>query len=423
LEIRPTKVIRAARLVGGLLVLTLARSVGCSRPGSNEPAPGAPSAAPEVKTVRPGRRTLVRRVEQPGEIAAYLRAPLHARVSGYVKEVHKDIGDAVKAGDVLATLSVPDLVAEHEQKKGLTLQAAAEVTQAEATLGVAAARRQRAAAELERARSQVERLEKSSKGVPAEVLDESRLAFETGKAGVAEAEALQRKAVADVSVACARWRVARSEEDRLAALVGFAEIKAPFDGVVTRRTVDPGPLVQPTGGKGEPLFEVATPHPLRIYVDVPENEAALIADGTRAVVTVQALKGEKFEGHVKRSAWALEQAGRTLRTEIRLDEEDKRLRPGLYVQAVILVERSGLRAVPLTALVTQGDQTFVWCVEDGKAVRTAVTTGFRDGTHVEVLKKRRGDGEAWQDVTGDEDVIAAPPAGLADGQAVKATPS
>src|SRR5207244_4402027 len=116
----------------------------------------------------------------------------------------------------------------------------------------------------------------------------------------------------------------------------------------------------------------------RFYVDVPENDAALITDGLKAVVTVQALPGEKFDGHVSRSAWALEPGGRTLRTELRLEAEDERLRPGLYVYAVIPVERRGVRALPLTA-VKQGDQAFVWCVEDGKAVRTLVRTGFRDG--------------------------------------------
>jgi hypothetical protein len=155
-------------------------------------------------------------------------------------------------------------------------------------------------------------------------------------------------------------------------------------------------------------------------VDVPENDAVLVADGTPAVVSVQALKGEEFKGEVKRLAWSLDPKGRTLRTEIDLKNKGGRLRPGMYAYSVITVKKDCL-TVPAGAVVHQGDKAFCFFVVDGKAVRTPIMTGFRDAKSVEVLKKRTpGQEGRWEEFTREDQVITERPPSLVDGLAVRA---
>lgn len=438
--------VRRLRLCASVFVpLFLA---GCN--GGQDAAPGKGSEAapkqPAVTTARPVKKALTQRIEQPGEVRAFEQTPMYARLSGYVGKVHKDIGDRVEEGDVLLELSVPEMDEELKEKKAQVVRAKAEVEQAEklhaaavAALGSAAARvkeadasRERVAAERRRAESQYERVKQSASVFSKEALLESQLALESAVAAVkeveakvksaeanrVEAEAKRDKAGADISVAQARQGVAKAEEGRVAALLGYAKLPAPFKGVVVRRNVDRGHYLQANGGKGEPVFVVARTDPVRVFVDVPEGSACLVCDDTEAVVTVQALPGQQFAGKVKRSSFSLDDSkGRTLRAEINLPNPDGALRPGMYAYATLVVHRAGAWAVPASAVVAEREGAFCYFVEGGKAVRTQVLTGFRDGQLVELLR-RRGAGGAWEAITEQQEVIVAPPAGLADGQQV-----
>jgi RND family efflux transporter MFP subunit len=421
----------------GVLVLAATALAGCHRAGPH--ADGEqPAVGPLALTVvKPARKTLARKVEQPGEIEADEQAPLYARVAGYVSKVAKDIGDPVETGEVLVELSVPERDEELIQK-ALVVSAEALVEHATKVHEAAGAKvkemqsaRVRAVAERRRTESQFERLKGSGSVVTADAVDEARLGAEAAKAAVGEvdakiksAEAEEARARADIAVAKAKLGVAKADEGQAAAMLGFAKLRAPFKGVVTRRKVDPGHLVQPAqaGARGEPLLVVSRIDPVRIYVDVPEEDAELIVDGTPAVVRIQALKGESFVGTVRRSAWALDARSRTLRTEIDLPNPGGRLRPGMYSYATLTVTREDALTVPSSAVVPQADHTSVcFLVREGKAVRTPIRVGVRDGHFTQILKKR-GKG-AWEDFTGEEEVISDPPPGLADGQAVTAKPA
>src|SRR5262249_16000933 len=159
-----------------------------------------------------------------------------------------------------------------------------------------------------------------------------------------------------------------------------------------------------TGGKADPVFVVAQTNTVRIFVDVPETDATLVKDGTPAVVSVQALRGEEFHGAVKRSARALDgKGGRTLPTELDLHNPDGRLWPGMYVTSTILIDRANF-LIPTAAVVTSGDKSYCVLAEGGKARRTPVRLGVRDGQMVEVLKKKTpGKDGTWVDITGDEE--------------------
>jgi RND family efflux transporter MFP subunit len=442
-----TQLVRRLRLRGLAFVPLLL--AGCTSGEGASPGQGGAAAAPKataVTTARPVKKAMTQRVEQPGEVRAYEQTPMYSRLSGYVGKVHKDIGDRVGEGAVLLELDVPELVEEAKEKKAVVGRAVAEVEQsekllraAEAALGSAAARvheaeasRERVAAERRRAESQHERVKQSASLFPKEALAEAQLALEaavaavkevdakvrSAEAGRVEAEAKRDKAKADVSVAKARQSVAEAEQGRVAAMLGYARMTAPFPGVVVRRNVDRGHSLQANGGKGEPVFVIARTDPVRVFVDVPEGSACLVCEGTEAVVTVQALPGQQFKGKVERTSFALDDSkGRTLRAEINLHNPDGALRPGMYAYATLVVHRADAWAVPASAVVSDRDVTYCYLVEGGKAVRTPVLTGFRDGQLVELLRRRGAQG-AWEPITGQEEVIVAPPPGLADGQAV-----
>lgn len=437
---------RAWLLFAGLFVLA-----GCRPPAdpTAQEKGSKDAAVPMVKTAKPARKTMSHKIEQPGEIKAFLQTPILVRITGHVAKVYKDIGEPVKEGELLAELSVPEMDEELELKRAevtvadakieqarkLSAAADADLKSAEARVKEAESSRLRVGAELKLAESRYGRFKKSSV-LTGENIEEAKLGVDAAEAAVAEVaakigsaeaervsvEAKRDKARTDIKLAQAHRKVAAADERRLAALLQYAKVTAPFAGVVTWRNVDPGWLLQPsTGAKGEPVFVVASLDPVRVYVDVPESDAVLVKDGTPAVVRVQALKGEAFKGTVTRTSWSLDAKERTLRTEIDLKNTDGKLRPGMYVTSVITLEHPDVWTVPASAVITQGDQTFCFLIDGStKAKRTPIQVGFRDAQSVEVVKKQTPGPEGrWEDFSRDDEVITNNPSSLTDGQAVQ----
>jgi HlyD family secretion protein len=415
-----------------LLGATALVCAGCGHKSTAGPVPPAPppAAAPghaTVTAVKPERRNIRRAIGQPGQIEANQQTPVHAKVTGFVDAVLRDIGDEVEMGQTLAVVSVPELDEELAQKEALVAQARAELERAQKAVGAAEARLTLSDALLERWKAEAERLQKllKTKGVDQQTVDEARYQLEAARAGREESVANRDRAQADVRVAQARLQVAQAERRRLEALVDYAIIKAPFAGVVSRRNIDKGHFVQPlAGNKAEPLFVVLEMDPVRIFVDVPESDAVWVTKGMPARVRVQAWPGREFEARVERTAWALDPRSRTLRVEIDVPNPKGELRAGMYAYATILVEHPKTWTVPASSIVTLGDQAFLYRVENGKAVRTAVELGLREGPVVEVLRKqvKQGQEAVWEEFTGREEVVATPAATLTDGQTVSVNP-
>jgi HlyD family secretion protein len=442
------------------LVMAASFSPGCNRP------PAADKGAVQIKEIvapspaEPAsglmQMTFTHKIESPGEILADEQTRIFAKITGYVQKVNKDIGDRVEAGDVLAELSVPELDQELLEKEARAAQARAELERAkklhavavtnaqyaDAKVKEAVAGRPKAAAELARAESTYQRMKKSASVIADEAIAETKLGFESAQAGSAEVEARikaaeawhgksaaeSEAAFADIAVADARLRVAEAAARNVTETVKYAKLTAPYAGVVVKRHVDVGDLVKPgAGGKEDALFVVVRMNPVRIFVDVPENDALLIRDEKEApektlvAVRVQAIKGEHFKGALKRSAWALDPNGRILRAQIDLPNPDGKLRPGMYAYASIVVVHENVWAVPASALVTKDDQSHLFLEENGKARRTAVLVGFRDAKFIEVVKKQKhGPEGGWQDFARDDRVITTDVATLVDGQAIDA---
>ncbi len=403
-------------VAAGLLALLS----GCHRPAAPPPAAETPAKeALRVAVVKPQRQTIRRSIKRPGyNIEAYQTTALYAKISGYVRKWNVDIGDPVRRDQVLAELWVPEMEVEVRQKK-------AAVTQADAEVGQARAAALRAQAEHDRMKSQSERmagLQKNGGVVTQEIVDESRYGFEAARAAVTKAQA-------DVKAAEARVEVARQAHDYAQTLLHYATIHAPFDGVVTRRNVNDGDFVQPpTGKKGEALFVVDQLDPVRVFVNIPEREAVWIHPGVKATVQSQDVPGLERKGKVTRTTRSLDPANRTLRTEIDLENADKALLPGMYVDVALVVEHSDVWTLPASAVVTEEGQSFCYRVEGEKAVRTPLRLGLRGEGVVEVLKKAirpaSPDGEAtWEDITGREEITESGAAGLKDGQAIRGATS
>jgi RND family efflux transporter MFP subunit len=447
--------------VGLLAVLVLA---GCQQPTAETNAAPQPGAGPTVATVGLERTTLVRVIDQPAQIEAFYETALVARVPGNVATVHADIGDHLKGpqkgrrgqiiqpGDILAELWVPELVQEHNKQKAGVEQARAELTQAEANAEVAEAHVAsaeallheaeagvaRAKANVEFRESEYERFAKlAGKTLDERIRDETKYQLQSAQASLQEvkakvasttaqwkeSQAQYAKAKADVVAARARIELAQAEEGRLAALVDFATIRAPYDCVVTKRNVDPDTFVQPGTGTGSmPLFVVASHAKVRLFIDVPEKDALLIKEDMPATITVQTIRDRDFQGKVTRQSWSLDVKTRTLRVEIDLPNEEKLLRPGMYAYASFRVQLPKRLTLRPAAVIVQGDNAFAWQVVNGKAVKTPLRIGHRDSNVVEVFKKQQpappGGAPTWVDLRGDEVFIVGDLGTLTDGQPV-----
>jgi HlyD family secretion protein len=399
----------------------MASALGCSQSSKGfpqEPPAKTEKAPPSVIVVKPKRMTLQRTTQGPGYIQAYEQTPMFAKIAGYVRKWHVDIGDHVAQGKILAELWIPEMEVELKQKDALVQEADAELKLARATVVAAEA-------EYRRSKGQSERFARigQSGTIDKEQVEEAKLGFE---AGVARRDMAQ----ADVDVKEARLEVAKQNREKVKTLLAYRQLRAPFDGVVTRRNINTDDFVQPpTAGKGEPLYVVERRDVMRVFVPVPETDAPWVGKGAEARVRVQALVGQEFTGKVARTSYSLDRAVHTLVAEIDLPNPDDLLRPNMYAYATITLEQPNALTLPVSAVVTQGDitkgyESFCFVVEGGKLRRVLVQVGTRTPERIQVLKKQEAiEGKKqWVDFTGEETVVQENGASLTDGQTVAVSP-
>jgi multidrug efflux pump subunit AcrA (membrane-fusion protein) len=431
-------------LAKGAVLLLLASGAGCGQSSQGpskvavDPALDASNAS--AKVIKPEKKTIPLRVRQPGYVQAFEQTPMYAKIAGYVRKWNVDIDDHVSKGKVLAELYVPEMVEELNQKQEAVKQANEAFEVAKARVGSAAAIIKEAQAGVPRAeynhqfwRQQFDRISKLEKTLTpqekeetwnqlqsaAAAVKEAEAKVDTSQAKLREAEALKKKAEVDIGAA-------KADRDRLTALVGYTQLAAPYDGVVTRRNINTDDFVQPpTGGKGEPLYVVERHDKMRVVVEVPEVDASWVAKGAKAHIRIQALNWQEFSGQVARTSYSINRTARTLVAEIDLENREDRLRPGMYVVATITGEHRAGLALPVSAIaiqgdVTQGYQRYCFLVRGDKAERTLVQVGISDATFVEVLGKQSKSiegGSVWEVFTGAEQVVADA-AAVKDGQTV-----
>ncbi len=400
------------------MALLLAIYSGCTRTTST-PSPAATPAAPAVVRVtvaKPQRKTLVAKTTQPARIEALETTPIFSRLAGYVEQVHVDIGQTVKKDEVLVTLREPELANDVTQKSALVTESEAKLKQAEANVAAFVAAVETAKAkiaevhadtirtngEYERAKSEHERLQQlaSIGSVTDKVRDEAlsqlhaaeaareaaNAAVKSAEAAAQEAAANAAKAAADRTAAAAHVAVAKADLAHAQTMLDYAKIRAPFDGVITKRLIDTGHFVQPVASGASPLLTVARTDKVRVYIEVPELEAATVEVGAPVVIHTQAMPSGDITAKVTATSWSLDPANRSLRAIVDIANDGARLRPGMYATGTIqLARHENTLAIPATAIVREGAATYGYVVKDGKIDRRAIPTGIRSGGDVEVM--------------------------------------
>jgi RND family efflux transporter MFP subunit len=385
IEIAPTEQKSASstmvRLAGaGALLLVLIAIGALPRLARQREALAAvqesPVTHPVVTIVHPQKGQATSELLLPGNIEPLYSAAVYARTEGYIERRDVDIGSIVKAGQVLAVISSPEV----DQQ---LLQARATLAQSEASLQQA-----RAALEQSKANAELARLTKErdlplgeKHAISQQNVDEVVQAYSARVADVSAAEA--NILAAQANVTANRANVARLEQMR-----GFERVLAPFDGVITARNAERGDLVSTgSAAAGKPLFSIAQSGALRIQIDVPQSEAVNIQDGQKASITVKERLGREYSGTVVRSAGSLDSAARTMLTEVQIDNRDGSLLPGMYAQVrfTLAAQRTSL-IIPTSSLVIDHSGMHVITVRNNDKVHFVPVVIGRDmGTQVEVL--------------------------------------
>jgi RND family efflux transporter MFP subunit len=297
-----------------------------------------------VATVRAGDPTI--EVTLPGTSAPFRSSVLYAKSNGFVRRNLVDVGDRVKAGQVLAEIDAPETAQEIRLAR-------ARLDEAEANVGIAQGTADRA-----------------TRLVSAGVATQQQVDDTRSQANSAVASVQTRKA----------------ELQRLQVLRGYQQINAPFDGVVTRRGTDPGALVGAAGAGGLALFEIADVDMLRVFVDVPDAYAADVKQDALAQVFSPRDPSQKVSGKVVRTSGVLEQASRTLRAEVHVRGAGAVL-PGAFVYVKLSVTRS--RPPPVvaaSALFVRKEGTLVARVKEAHVTLVPITLGRDFGKELEVLE-------------------------------------
>ena len=323
-----------------------------------------------VKTALAKRGSAGQTLALPGTLQGFVQSPVAARASGYLKRWTKDIGSKVAKGELLAEIESPEIDQQLVQ---------------------AQAAREQAASSLALARSTLERWEELRKKdvVSQQDLDERRSAVAQSQANLAAADA---------------------NVQRLRQLEEFKRVVAPFAGVITRRNVDVGDLID----SSRVLFNLSQTDPLRVYISVPQAYSQLVKAGQEVVVTQGELRGQKFAGQVARTSASVDAVTRTMQVEVALSNREGKLMPGSYVQVALPLTASESLVAPTNALLFRASGTMVAVVDaQGLVALRKVTVGRNYGADIEVL-----DG-----ISETDRLVLNPPDWMADGQTVVVAPN
>ena len=328
-------------------------------------------AIPAVAVIYADPGALTATIELPGRLEAYYRAPIFARVNGYLKSWSADIGARVKAGDVIAEIDAPDL----DQQ---LLQARADLTnqQASAKLSeVTLARRKTLIA---------------SNFVSMQEIDER---------------------TADLSNKSAAVNSSQANVERLEALAGYKKITVPFDGIVTARNTDVGALINAGGGSSPPMFIVSDIKKLRVYVNVPQNYVPSVKISGKATISVPEYPTRTFQATVEASSQAVDVNSGATQMQLGLDNSAGELMPGGFANVKLILQRdTGPLHIPASALVfDQKGLRVATVTPDNKILFKPVTIARDLGRDIELAGG----------ITLDDRVVSTPPDGIVDGDPVR----
>jgi RND family efflux transporter MFP subunit len=329
------------------------------------------TAIPTVAVVAPDRAANKSSLDLPGRLEAYSRAPIYARVSGFLKAWHVDIGAPVKAGQLLAEIEAPDL-----DQQLLQARAALASAQAGEALALVTAQRWQTLG--------------GTNTVAKQTVDEK-----TG----------------DLTVKQALSKAAQANVDRLTVLADFKRVVAPFDGTVTTRNTDLGALINADSSAGLALFVISDTRKLRLTVSVPQNYVPAVKLNTKVDIMVPEYPGKTYTGVVEASARSVDAASGTTRMQVVVDNAAGELMPGAFANTRIALPQDMVAlSIPAGALIFGQKGLRVATVDaNNKVVLKPITISRDLGQVVEIASG----------IAPTDRIIDSPPDGLADGDPVR----
>ena len=325
----------------------LCSSCGENKASGNKTLPQA--ATIHYNIVKAEKEPLQQTVKLPAQLSAFEEVSIFPKVNGYVQQVKVDIGSHVRQGQLLMTLDAPEL-----------LQASAQARE----------RYARSKADYSLAKENYARL--------------GQAAATEGAVSPMDLASAKTKAEAD-SAFCnaekANWQMQQT-------MLGYLNVMAPFDGIITERNVHPGALVSAAGKDAKPMLELKQVSHLRLQVDVPEAYAPSLQGRDTVSFFLSAFPGRKFTGHINRRSMNMNMQYRTERIEIDVPNPGGVLTPGMYADVLIASKgNAGALVVPQSAVVTSTERKYIIVVQDGMARKVDVTTGNQTADKIEVFGK------------------------------------
>ncbi len=386
-------------LIAVLVVAAATLIFRATRAPYNAPSSGA-DALPTVTTVHPELQNNDASLTLPATVSAWEETPIYAQVAGYMDRMRVDIGSRVRKGDVMARIAVPELQQSLADAKARLGEALASELQAEQSDNLK--------------QLSYQRLTQVRKSDPDFVAQQD-LDTASTESQVARGALQLAKASVDS---------ARAQIGRLEALVQYSTIRAPFNGIVTQRSVNPGDLIQNSSSSNTgalPLFTVSRTDVVRVFLAIPEQESSFMNRGDPVTIQLDALPGLVFSGTITRFAGALDPQSRTMRAEIDLPNPKGTLQAGMFGSATVRLHTlAGSVVLPSAVLhqalpgqsmtkASENHSNYVYVIRNGKAYQVFVTPLSDDGIHVSV-----------NGLSTSDDVVVGTSESLANGIAVQA---
>src|ERR1700686_287720 len=360
-----------------LVAICLVVFSGCSHSGDSSSSVSA-DAPPTAAVVEARRTQLSNTLSIAGEFLPYQEVELHAKVSGYIRNINVDIGDRVRKGQVLAILEIPELVAQLQAAGAAVRHSQEEITRAQNDVS-------RAEADHAALHAGAARLRQASEARPG-LVAEQELDDATAKDRSAEAQVEAAKSA--LSAARQQLEVSQADQQRYAALSEYSRITAPFDGVVTWRYADTGSLIQAgtSNVSSMPVVKLSQVNVLRLRIPVPESLAASVRDGEPADIRVKATDEHLF-GKIIRSTDSLDRSTRTMQVEVDVPNQDYKLTPGMYADVSLRVQNDpNALTLPLQAINRGEDKTTVLLVNSQNHVEEReIQTGIEGSDRIQIL--------------------------------------
>jgi len=363
--------------VFGLIAASLLTASGCGHSGGASASASA-DAPQRAAVVQVRRAPLSNTLSIAGEFLPYQEVELHAKVAGYIKNINVDIGDRVRAGQVLAVLEIPELTAQLQSASAGVRHSEEEIIRAQDEVS-------RTEADYAALHAAATRLRQASEARPG-LIAEQELDDVTAKDRSAAAQVEGAKS----ALAASRQQLEVSQADRqhYAALSEYSRITAPFDGVVTWRYADTGSLIQAgtSNVSSEPVVKLSQVSVLRLRIPVPESLAASVHDGESADIRVKATN-EHLSGKIIRSTDSLDRSTRTMQVEVDVPNGDYKLTPGMYADVSLRVQNDpNALTLPLQAITREADKTTVLLVNSQNHVEEReIHTGIEGSDRIQIL--------------------------------------